>query len=72
MIVGCARVSKGDLNLDLQLDALSTHECEKILTDKISVAKEKKIAFRTKSLSTKYKIKFLYFFRLFQYLHHLL
>lgn len=42
MKVGYARVSTGVQNLDLQLDALKSHGCDEILTDKISGSKEKR------------------------------
>jgi DNA invertase Pin-like site-specific DNA recombinase len=36
MLVGYARVSTEDQNLDLQIDALKKERCERIFTDKIS------------------------------------
>lgn len=39
MLVGYARVSTGEQNLDLQVDALKKADCEKIFTDTMSGAK---------------------------------
>lgn len=39
MLVGYARVSTGEQNLDLQVDALEKNGCEKIFTDSVSGAK---------------------------------
>jgi DNA invertase Pin-like site-specific DNA recombinase len=36
MLVGYARVSTYEQNLDLQMDALRQHGCEKIFTDRTS------------------------------------
>ena len=41
MRVGYAWVSTSVQNLDLQIDALHNHGCEKIFTDKVSRAKDK-------------------------------
>ena len=39
MKIGYARVSTGDQNLDMQMDALNKYECDKIFTDKMSGAR---------------------------------
>jgi DNA invertase Pin-like site-specific DNA recombinase len=39
MLLGYARVSTKDQNLDLQLDALRSHGCERFFTDTVSGAK---------------------------------
>ena len=36
MKIGYARVSTGDQNLDMQMDALNKIECDEIFTDKMS------------------------------------
>ena len=40
MLIGYARVSTGDQNLDLQTDDLTRAGCQKIVTDKLSGAKD--------------------------------
>jgi DNA invertase Pin-like site-specific DNA recombinase len=42
MLVGYARVSKGEQNLDLQRDALQKAGCEQIFTDEMSGAKSER------------------------------
>ena len=39
MKIGYARVSTGDQNLDMQMDALNEIDCDKIFTDKMSGAR---------------------------------
>ena len=39
MKIGYARISTGDQNLDLQMDALNKIECDEIFTDKMSGAR---------------------------------
>jgi len=39
MKIGYARVSTGDQNLDMQMDALNKIECDKVFTDKMSGAR---------------------------------
>ena len=39
MKIGYARVSTGDQNLDMQMDALNKYECDKIFTEKMSGAR---------------------------------
>ena len=41
MIIGYARVSTKDQNLDLQVSALKNAGCEKIFKEKLSVAKDR-------------------------------
>ena len=40
MLVGYARVSTGDQNLDLQMDALGAAGCDKVFTDRLSGSKD--------------------------------
>ena len=42
MLVGYARVSSNEQNLDLQIDALETSGCAKIFSDKLSGAQQKR------------------------------
>lgn len=42
MLVGYARVSTGEQNLDLQIDPLKEVGCEKIFTDKMSGTKSER------------------------------
>ena len=42
MLIGYARVSTGLQNLDLQMDALSNMDCDKIFHDKMSGAKKQR------------------------------
>src|SRR3954462_5096781 len=42
MLIGYARVSTDDQNLDLQRDALTKAECEQIYTDRVSGTKDKR------------------------------
>jgi len=42
MLVGYARVSSNEQNLDLQVDALETSGCAKIFSDKLSGAQQKR------------------------------
>ena len=51
MLIGYARVSTADQNLDLQVDALTKAGCEKIYHDKISGAKVERIGL-SKTLDT--------------------
>jgi DNA invertase Pin-like site-specific DNA recombinase len=38
MVIGCARVSSGEQNLDIQIDALRQAGCEQVFTDEVSGA----------------------------------
>src|SRR3954463_2609842 len=42
MLIGYARISTQDQNLDLQRDALTKAECEQIYTDRVSGTKDKR------------------------------
>ena len=43
MKIGYARVSTGNQNLDMQMDALKKIECDEIFTDKISGARNDRV-----------------------------
>ena len=47
MLIGYARVSTDDQNLDLQKDALTRAGCEKILEDRQSGAKAERAGLKT-------------------------